>query len=63
MNSSDPLTTVPVRRSQLDELRQVALDLSRAEGRRVTHAEVIGRLLAARRQTPRTTRRGVPGRS
>jgi hypothetical protein len=49
-NGGRPDTTVTVSREQHAELRQIALDLTRAERRRFTISDVIGRLLAAWRR-------------
>jgi hypothetical protein len=44
-------TTVPVSRPQLYELREIALNLTKAEGHRVTLADVVERLIASWRSS------------
>jgi len=52
-------TSIPVSRAVADQLRQLALDMSTAEGRRVTLGEAVGRLITAWRSAqPHDATRG-----
>jgi hypothetical protein len=54
-----PKTTLGIGRNTLTDLKQLALDAERAEGRTVTVAEMIARLVAAaRRQATPGARHG-----